>query len=82
VASGLLNEVSLGEKHTHYERTMGHEHHDHLVCNRCGRIIEFTSPGIERLQRHVCRQHSFTATGHRMRIFGYCADCAPAPRRT
>ena len=76
VASGLLAEVSFGERHSHYEHVLGHEHHDHLVCMRCGRVIEFTSLAIERLQGRICREQRFTPIGHRMRIFGYCAKCS------
>jgi Fur family ferric uptake transcriptional regulator len=81
VESGLLEEVSLGEEHRHYEHMLGHEHHDHLVCTACGRVIEFSSPAIERLQGSICREHRFRASGHRLRIFGYCARCAKPPSR-
>lgn len=75
VESGLLDEVSLGEEHRHYEHLPAHEHHDHLVCTTCGNVIEFTSPAIERMQEDVCREHHFEAKGHRLRIFGYCERC-------
>jgi Fur family ferric uptake transcriptional regulator len=81
VESGLLAQVSFGERHGHYEHILGHRHHDHLLCTRCGKVIEFTSLAIERLQGKVCREHRFIATGHRMRIFGYCYDCARARRK-
>ncbi len=48
VKSGLLKEVISGERHTHYEHVFGHEHHDHLVCDNCGKIIEFVNYKIER----------------------------------
>ncbi len=76
VESGLLDEVSLGEEHRHYEHVPAHEHHDHLVCTACGKVIEFASAAIERMQEDVCREHGFHAVGHRLRIFGYCERCA------
>ena len=45
-------------------------------CRRCGRIIEFVDPAIERLQDKVCRLHGFGPTGHHLSIEGTCADCA------
>jgi len=58
-------------------------HHDHLVCVRCGRIIEFVDTSIERKQRRVCQHHGFTPLMHRLEIRGVCAECAatvPASR--
>ena len=75
VKSGLLREVIFGERHTHYEHVYGHEHHDHLVCNKCGKIIEFVEYGIEKLQDEVCKKHKFKADSHRLQIQGLCEDC-------
>ena len=45
-----LKEVIFGEKHAHYEHIYGHEHHEHLVCIGCGKIIEFTDERIDEFQ--------------------------------
>ena len=44
VGSGLLINVYSAEKHGHYEHTFGHDHHDHLICTECGRMIEISDP--------------------------------------
>ncbi len=75
VESGLLREMRLEEKHGHYEHTFGHQHHDHLLCIKCGKLIEFRSPSIEKSQQDVSRRHGFSVTGHRMQIMGYCRRC-------
>lgn len=75
VQSGLLREVIFGERHTHYEHIYGHEHHDHLICNKCGKIIEFVEYKIEKLQDEVCEKYSFKAESHRMQIHGLCEKC-------
>ena len=65
-------------EHLHLEH-----HHDHLVCVRCGRIIEFVDGAIERRQQRVCQRYSFTPLMHRLEIRGVCAECAagvPASR--
>lgn len=76
VAGGVLRQVSLGERHAHYEHALGHRHHDHLICIDCGRVIEFTSADLERMQEEICRQHQFTPLSHWMRIVGRCRRCA------
>ncbi len=75
VQCGLLREVIFGEKHTHYEHVYGHEHHEHLVCVGCGRIIEFSDERIEKFQEEVCAQNNFKAETHRFQIMGRCEDC-------
>ncbi len=75
VESGLLREVISGERHAHYEHVYGHEHHDHMVCNICGKIIEFVDYRIEKLQEEVCKKNNFIADSHRLQIHGTCEDC-------
>ena len=58
-----------------YEHTWRREHHDHLVCVRCGRVVEFTYPAIEVLQEAVAREHGFTLEGHRLELAGLCPEC-------
>ncbi|MBM3241442.1 transcriptional repressor [Candidatus Poribacteria bacterium] len=75
VKSGLLREVVFGEKHAHYEHVYGHQHHEHLVCINCGKIIEVSSELLENLQTEICEQHDFEAISHKFEITGYCKDC-------
>jgi len=76
VSAGLLSRVDLGEGFSRYESRLGLMHHDHLLCLGCGKIIEFSSPRLEALQKEVCRVRSFRATGHSLQIKGYCRECA------
>jgi Fur family ferric uptake transcriptional regulator len=73
--AGLVKVHRFGRGHALYERIYGRRHHDHLVCNGCGRVIEFVDEEIERRQREVCLQHRFRPTTHVMQIFGLCRDC-------
>ena len=81
VQSGLLHQVITGEKHAHYEHVFGHEHHDHLICSRCGEIAEFFDPKIEGLLGKRCDEMRFRAEGHRLQIIGLCARCAKKQER-
>lgn len=50
------------------------EHHDHLVCVKCGKVVEFMDETIERRQKEIARQNGFTLTDHNMILYGECSD--------
>lgn len=50
------------------------EHHDHLVCDQCGKIIEFHNEEIEQLQERVAQEHGFKLAGHSLVMYGICND--------
>ncbi len=74
-AAGLARETDFGDGLKRFEREYEHEHHDHLVCIKCGRIIEVISPEIEKLQSELTKKHNFTPLKHRLQIFGTCRSC-------
>ena len=51
----------------------GH-HHDHLICTKCGKIIEFVDDRIEKLQVEVAASFGFTVSDHKMELYGICSD--------
>ncbi len=73
--SGIAKEVDIGDKKIRYEHKYGHEHHDHLVCLECGRLIEVLEPKIEELQEILCKKFKFFPQKHKMEIFGICQRC-------
>ncbi len=75
VQSGLVDRERFGTDSFCYEPIHGREHHDHMVCNSCGQVIEFFSGEIERQQDLACEEHGFTPETHRLTIFGRCARC-------
>ena len=75
VASGLIEQVEKNDKHAHYEHTFGHGHHDHLICMKCGRVIEVYSPKLEAIQDELCRASRFKGIKHALEIKGYCRNC-------
>lgn len=72
--AGLASAVNFEEGTVRYE-PVGMHHHDHLVCEKCGKKIEFVNDAIEHLQEKVCRLHDFIPTSHHMVLYGVCADC-------
>lgn len=82
VASGLASKQRLGgagDRRFLYEHVHRGQHHDHLICTACGRVVEFVSPGIAALQTEICRAHGFVPTHHTLEIRSLCNACA-APR--
>jgi len=74
---GFVQALDVGrEQGTLYEHTLGHEHHDHMICLDCGRIIEFSDAQLERAQEAAVRRAGFRSTSHRLNVFGSCARCA------
>lgn len=75
----LVQRIDIGDGRWRYEHWLDCSHHDHLICIRCGRIVEFLSPKIERLQEEVCRQHNYKLVRHVHQLFGLCDECKTAP---
>jgi len=73
---GFVTALDLGrESGTLYEHTLGHKHHDHMICLDCGRIIEFSDEALEVVQAEAIARHGFVPTSHRLNVFGTCSNC-------
>ncbi|MFT4793288.1 MAG: Fur family ferric uptake transcriptional regulator [Paracoccaceae bacterium] len=66
---GILEKVEFGDGRARYEDAE-REHHDHLICTRTGKVIEFVDPEIEALQEKIARRLGYELRGHRMELFG------------
>ncbi len=78
VDAGLAREMTLPDGQTRYEHQLAGEHHDHLICTLCNRIIEFEDATIEQLQQEIAQRHGFVLTGHKMQLCGICPACSSA----
>ncbi len=72
--AGLASERRFDDGVTRYE--IEQEHHDHLVCLRCGKIIEFECAMIEKTQMVVADRCRFRVLRHRHELYGHCDACA------
>lgn len=76
VEAGLLQMTLVSNREgARYERAFEREHHDHLICTSCGKVVEFEFEAIEVLQRDVAERFGFHLTGHVHELLGTCADC-------
>ena len=76
--AGLAIERHFDDGVARYE--IEHEHHDHLVCTRCGKIVEFECRMIEQAQDEIVRKHGFRLLRHRHELYGHCPDCQKRER--
>ncbi|MCX5743009.1 MAG: transcriptional repressor [Proteobacteria bacterium] len=78
VDSGLAVERQFGDGQARYE-VVG-DHHDHLICVKCGLILEFEDHDIERIQEKIAqRLGGFTVLRHRHELYGMCAKASGDP---
>jgi Fur family ferric uptake transcriptional regulator len=61
-----------------YEHHHLDQHHDHIVCTKCRRIVEFHDEKLEDLQVAIAESHGFHMLRHTMEIYGICTDCLKA----
>jgi Fur family ferric uptake transcriptional regulator len=73
--AGLITKISRDDKPPLYESILDRKPHNHFLCNICGRIIEFQSPGIEDNIKKISQENSFQVDTHSLKIFGYCSEC-------
>ncbi len=72
---GIAEQRHFGDGQARYEASGHDEHHDHLICNICGKIVEFEDPRIEDLQDEVAEKHGFSIERHRLELYGQCENC-------
>lgn len=75
---GIAEQRHFGDGQARYEASDQNQHHDHLICVSCGRIVEFEDPRIEKLQEEVAGEHGFCIQRHRLELYGFCTACRPA----
>lgn len=76
----LIEEHDFGKDYKFYEHTPGHEHHDHIICIDCGKIIEFSDPTLEALKEKITLKNGFKMREHHLTIYAECTRCSPEKR--
>jgi Fur family ferric uptake transcriptional regulator len=77
--AGLIRKVARQDNKDVFEHDYGYPEHDHLICKRCGTLIEFHNESIREIVEEVAREHGFRLEGHRMEAYGLCSDCSRPP---
>lgn len=70
--AGLIEKNQFNKSQSNYE--LKKAHHDHLICTKCGKIIEFNNPDIEKMQEKISTNFNFKLKTHVMTLFGECTN--------
>jgi len=72
--NNIATSISFGSQGKKFE--LGNKpHHDHLICEECGKIVEFEDEQIEQLQEKIANMYHFKLTNHLMQLYGICKEC-------
>jgi len=71
----LVRKHQFDSSNARYERAHGFRQHDHLICNQCGKIVEFCDPRIHGITSMVGELMNFEITDHKLTLYGVCNDC-------
>jgi Fur family ferric uptake transcriptional regulator len=80
--AGLLRRVARAHDREVYEHDYGYPQHDHLICKKCGQMIEFPNAAIADVLEQIAAEHGFRMSGHRLEVDGVCATCSRPPVRS
>jgi Fur family ferric uptake transcriptional regulator len=75
VEHGFAQKKQFEGQPPRYEHRHLGRHHDHIICTKCGKIIEFSNEDMEALQIRIARSHGFHMLQHKMEIYGICSEC-------
>ncbi|TXJ08409.1 MAG: ferric iron uptake transcriptional regulator [Acinetobacter sp.] len=80
--AGIIQRHNFESNHSVFE-IMQDDHHDHLVCHNCNKVVEFTNEIIEQEQHDIAEKYGFTLTGHSLNLYGYCdsPECQDVARK-
>lgn len=73
--SNLVTKHQFEKNLTQFERSFKYKQHDHLVCDSCGKIIEFCDPRIQNIQTTISKLMNFKVNYHSLYFHGVCEDC-------
>lgn len=73
--SNLVIKHQFKKNTAQFERSYKYKQHDHMVCEKCGKIIEFCDPRIQIIQTTVSKLMNFKVNYHSLYLHGICEDC-------
>jgi Fur family transcriptional regulator, ferric uptake regulator len=82
VECGLVQRHQFGKNQSIYERAYAYRQHDHIICNKCGKVIEFCDPRLQEIKTMLEKIHDITIDGHSLHFYGTCNEtdsCVEAP---
>ncbi|MFN4234560.1 MAG: Fur family transcriptional regulator [Bacteroidia bacterium] len=71
----LVRKHQFGKNIAQFERAYEFKQHDHLICVKCGKVIEFCDPRIQNIKSTVSQLFNFKIHYHSLNLFGECKSC-------
>ena len=72
---GLVSERKFGDRYTRFELKHKDQHHDHFICTKCRKVVEFECKEIEKMQEALAKERGFKVTYHKLELYGLCKNC-------
>ncbi len=69
----LVKKHQFGTNLAKYEKSFGYRQHDHLICNDCGKVMEFCDPRVQQIKNMMGELLKFEVTSHSLNLYGNCA---------
>ena len=76
VQNSLVDRIDFGDGRARYEIKAGQSHHDHLICIKCGKVVEFINPSLTTTPKSVCDEYGFKYLNHFLQVYGTCPKCS------
>ncbi|WP_425283770.1 Fur family transcriptional regulator [Mesobacillus persicus] len=70
---GIINELPYGNALSKYE--FNHSKHYHVICQRCGKIVDFNYPNLKEIEHLASKLTNFTIHHHHFEVYGICSSC-------
>jgi len=75
ISAGLVVRHQFGENMSRYEKGFQYKQHDHIICQKCKKVIEFCDPRIQKIKSTMGELFHFKISSHSLNLFGICSDC-------
>ncbi len=77
--AGLVKELTYGDSSSRFD-FITHDHY-HIICNDCGKIVDFHYPGLDEVEQLASHVTGFEVESHRMEVYGTCSACSSGGNR-
>lgn len=77
VSCDLVKRHQFGKNLALYEKSYGYKQHDHLICEDCGKVLEFCDPRIQQIKDMMGELLKFKITHHSLNLYGHCDGACP-----
>lgn len=70
---GLVKELTYGDASSRFDYIT--DHHYHVICEKCDKIVDFPCTGLEELEQQAANETGFVIKSHRLELYGVCPEC-------